>query len=349
MAHVFISHRHEDATLAGRAAQVMDAVGFAAWINPDPQVGEVWHPWTDPAIRASFALITLITPAAQSFRAAVSGVFTYEWAYALGANVPVIPVVHEAIEVPSRLVVLDPLRYSDDAPPWSLIVQRVQALVDARSWEAVPLPDDAPRPVRESVAALSSHDSGERIAALAVLAGLAELDDAAAQHALIGALGHPFFADVRLGAAELLGKVGGAMCVPRLVAALSDEDDAIRRAAVQSLVAIGPDAIPALAAAVTADDRMQRRGTVLALAQIESSDAVPGLIAALAVPDWFVPRTAAAALGRRGDAHAVPPLIDALSSDDPHLRELAAEALARIDTPAARAALARWRRVVDWG
>ena len=333
MAHVYVSHWHDDSALACHAAQIIEAAGLAAWLNPDPCAGEVWYPWIDPAIRASFALVALVTPAAAG-----SDVFTYEWAYALGADVPVIPCVHDSVDVP-RLAAIDPLTFSDAADlPWNALLRRAQALVDARSWEAVPLPDDAPRAVREAVATLSSHDPGERVAALAVLAGV---NHRTAHDALIGALGHPFFADVRLGAAELLGKIGGIACVPRLVAALSDGDDAVIRAAVHSLVRIGPGAIPALEVAVVGDDRMRRRGDVLALAEIEHPDAVPGLIAALAVPDWFVPRTAAAALGGQRDGRAVPALTGALASDDPHLRDLAAEALACIDTPAAQAALTR--------
>jgi HEAT repeat protein len=150
---------------------------------------------------------------------------------------------------------------------------------------------------------------------------------------------------VRLTAAEALPAFGAVAAGP-LSAALAEPHAEVRRLAAEALaglprfatVAVGP-----LAAAVADPDRQVRRAAAAALGMIDppSPAVVPPLQRALQDTDPAVRRTAAEALGRMGrEARgAVTSLLDLQADDAPPVREAATRALVRIvlDGPAAQA------------
>lgn len=77
---------------------------------------------------------------------------------------------------------------------------------------------------------------------------------------------------LRLACAEALGKTQGPAAIEGLVGALADDRDEVRQAAVESLVAIGQPAVPAMLDALKDDQEATRRG---ALAVLSAVDAVP--------------------------------------------------------------------------
>jgi HEAT repeat protein len=122
---------------------------------------------------------------------------------------------------------------------------------------------------------------------------------------------------------------------------LGDKDSKVRDSAAWELVQIGPEAVPALSAALTKDPDTNVRFQVLrVLGQIgpDAKEAVPALITALAKdPDADVPE-ALGAIGP-GAREAVPALITTLAEEtDPYVRSAAAEALGQIG-PGAREAV----------
>ncbi len=262
-------------------------------------------------------------------------VITYEWAFALGAGFDVIPVIAAPTELHPRLAALDPLDFTL-SPRWEDLCVRVWERADLLSYEAIPVPAGIPAAVGDTLAALHAHTAAERLAAVQALAGI---DHPAARFALVAAATHPIFADVRRAVAESLGRIGSADGLPALLAALADPDDSVSRAAANSLVGFGDDAVPGLVEIMRSDARIGRRTAVWVLSRIGSPAVVPALIEALTMPGWFAPRTAAVTLGTLGDASAVPALIETLASDDDALVRLAADALAAIGTPDALAAL----------
>ncbi len=320
-----------DKALAWQAERVFGEAGFASWLDPIPAGEEEWAPWIDARLRESFAAVVIATPA-------IAGMdrVTYMWAYALGMGLPVIPLATAGTELHPRLAALDPLWCDGDRVPWDALIERLHAAAAPVIASALPVDPDAPHAVRETVRALGDPDPGVRTAAVAALA---ESPHPAGSTALLAAVGHPVYADVRRAAVDLLGRKGSVDAVPFLVAALADPDMNVTEAAQVALMRLGPAVIPAVSAALAGPDRMQRRAAIFVLAAIGTSAAVPGLIAALRSRDWLVSRSAAVALGRIGDVRAVPELAAALHSEDDHLRDLAAAALRAIGTPEALAVL----------
>lgn len=318
MAHVFIAYHRADLEAASRVYDRIESEGFTVWFNPMPDAGAAWFGWIDGAIRASFAMIVVVSDPAATPQA------TYEWAFALGAAIPVIPlVIGEGVTLPPALAVCDPIPFPE-GDSWAAVIERVQKAVRACGGSGRQFPMGTPLSIARLEMLTDSFEAGERAAALDQLA---VLDDPEALDALRRALTHAIFADVRRGAAQALGRLRDVDSVPNLCAALDEDDSTVFMALVTALAHIGAPAIPILGAVVAEGTRLQRRGAVLALSRITDGDPVPGLIAALGVRDWFVPRTAAVALDRIGDARAVRALAAAQRSDDPHLCALAARAL----------------------
>src|SRR2546428_12758264 len=75
---------------------------------------------------------------------------------------------------------------------------------------------------------------------------------------------------VRRGAAKALGWIGqGAQsAIPKLAAALGDENGEVRQQASESLAQIGPAALPALVEAAGGDSALARAGAVRALSLV---------------------------------------------------------------------------------
>src|SRR5712672_1284247 len=103
MKHVFISYKHdEDSVFAELLIHKIKDAGFETWIDQiQLQAGEDWRTEIDLAIKNSLALIVIMTPAAKT-----SEYVTYEWAFALGVGVRVIPVLYKKTELHPRLEAL---------------------------------------------------------------------------------------------------------------------------------------------------------------------------------------------------------------------------------------------------
>ncbi len=92
------------------------AQGHRPWIDPQPIAGASWHYEMDAAIEAADALIVLVTAAA-----AHSIYVTYEWALALGADVPIFAIIYEGAPDHPRLNTVkryDARSFSDENHFW---------------------------------------------------------------------------------------------------------------------------------------------------------------------------------------------------------------------------------------
>lgn len=134
---------------------------------------------------------------------------------------------------------------------------------------------------------------------------------------LLDALRHPA---TRNGAAGALGRIGGT-ALSGLIDALQDPDPEVRRTATGILTRLKrPEAVPALIATLQNDtEPYVRVGAVRALAAIQDEAAVPVLVKSLA--------DTAATSGK----------------NNRRVCDAAADALEKINTPAAKDALRRWR------
>lgn len=116
--------------------------------------------------------------------------------------------------------------------------------------------------------------------------------------------------EVRKYAIAALGKIRDERVLDPLMLQL--RNDEFKDDAVDALVALGEPSVERLIGALRDKDENVRKCAVLALGRIKSSEAVDGLIAMLNDKDWFTRLTAAAALESIGDERgreAIKPLL----------------------------------------
>jgi alpha-glucoside transport system substrate-binding protein len=167
----------------------------------------------------------------------------------------------------------------------------------------------------------------------AAIERLGEIGDQSAIALLIVA-----FKDSELGvvwAAESTLAQIGAPAYESVLAALNNEDPAIRKGAARTLGKLGdPQAVEPLIAAMKDSDKDVRMSVVASLGLIGDDRAVEPLCRALK-DKWDVGVCAAEALGNFDDPRAVEPLIDAIKHEDWSLWKYAAKALGKIGDPRA--------------
>lgn len=212
-----------------------------------------------------------------------------------------------------------------------LVAREVRGLIPARPANpslasARDLGD--PDPVRRRAAARGLGAAGDRAAVPALFAALSDASE-----------------PVRWAAAQALHRLGlQADDVPRLGAALGNDDPYVRSFAAWSLGGLGPAAAPALPALVEAYRREEREGRGAAVAALAAlgplaAPALRDLIEGLGNPANHRRWNTARALGRLGAAAkpAVPALVRALSDRNEHVRLYVAQALGRLGVDAAEA------------
>lgn len=323
--HVFVSYKHEEQEFVEMMIRQLQAAGFKVWIDTEQlRAGENWREAINYAIKEAFALILVISPEAKS-----SQYVTYEWAYAQGAGVKVIPVLLKPTEkLHPQLEQLQYLDFTDRArPSWDKLLRRLWELQGEHQPHTVTVSRDAPPAVQSAVAALDSPNAEERRSALK---SLAQMNHPTAYAALVSAVQHPV-RDVRVDAAFLLAKQTNykdAAAVPGLLDALKDEDARLRTAACKALGDIGDGAAVTdlLRVMVQDNDSNIRWQATGALGKIGHA-AVPGLCAALRDDDWKVRRSAAEALWSMHEPEAIPNLAEALVDKNDVVRQAAAGAL----------------------
>ncbi|MBZ0267044.1 toll/interleukin-1 receptor domain-containing protein [bacterium] len=109
MSHVFVSYSHDDDEFVSEIEQLLEESGYDAWTDHDLLAGENWKRRIDEAIESAFALVVFMTPAAKA-----SEFVTYEWSYALGVGVTVIPVLLRETELHPKLQDLQHLDFTED-------------------------------------------------------------------------------------------------------------------------------------------------------------------------------------------------------------------------------------------
>lgn len=116
--------------------------------------------------------------------------------------------------------------------------------------------------------------------------------------------------DVRKYAILSLGKIRDERVLDPLVQQL--KNDEFKDDAINALVELGEPSVPKLIVALKDKDENVRKSAVLALGRIKNNDAIDPLIQMLSDKDWFTRLTAAAALESIGDERgreAIKPLM----------------------------------------
>lgn len=122
MPKTFMSYASEDAIFADLARLKLQGAGIDVWIDAgDLRAGEEWRNAIDEGIISSDVLVVVITP-----ESCKSPYVTYEWAYALGCGIKVIPVLLQDAEFHPRLAVLKYLDFRDQRKgPWDTLCDEI--------------------------------------------------------------------------------------------------------------------------------------------------------------------------------------------------------------------------------
>ena len=145
---------------------------------------------------------------------------------------------------------------------------------------------------------------------------------------------------IREEAATMLGALRDPRAVAPLVSVLRDDDRAVRDAAIGALLAIGEPAVTTLGACLSDPVLTVQELASSVLAAIADERVFAPLVKALASPDWIVRMHAAKALGRIQDPEAVVPLVPLLQDKVKAVREETSTALAAIGEAALSSLLA---------
>jgi hypothetical protein len=122
---IFVSHADEDGDFAEMMAMKMKEAGYLAWIDVDRlKPGVDWQESIDDAIRHAPALIVVMSPAARA-----SEYVTYEWSFAAGCGVHIIPIMLRETSLHPRLAHLQFLDFTKRiARPWPKLFDQLRAV-----------------------------------------------------------------------------------------------------------------------------------------------------------------------------------------------------------------------------
>jgi HEAT repeat protein len=361
MRHIFISYCHEDEDFADVLEAKIRQNQFSAWRDQALSAGEDWRAEIDVRIREALAAIVILSP--ESIRSAY---VNYEWAFARGSGIPVIPILRKAVDgVDPRLKALKWFDFTADAAgPWDLLMESLHDLQAALRPTTVQVPRDAPPVLKQAIRELDSMDEDRRRDAIA---SLGQMDHPAIAEVLAEAARHPV-QHVRIGAALqlesrqdaraipglleglrtrsiegwMLGKLGGKMgeaAVPVLIEAIAEEDRYLRERVYWTLGIIGtPQAIAVLIEHTSDPDARNRSDAAYALAGHPA--AIPALLELMHDPERDVRRQAVNAVQQCATKAGTPEqlysvLVEALDDEYDQVAIAACEGLGEVGDPRA--------------
>ena len=328
MAGVFISYASEDSAFAKRVERRLVEAGHHATIDKAIlHAGEVWRDKLDQAIKASEVMLVIMTPDARA-----SDYVAYEWAFALGAGVRIVPIRLKAAPFHHRLDELQHVDFSGRQRPWEDLVRQIQTPAEPRTTTTRTISAATPPTVRRAVTTLDSPDAEQQMAGVR---SLADTDHPAAREALIQALNHPV-KNIRVAAAIDYPDPQDPRIIPGLIEAAQSGDFLKQWYPGRefnlrfSIERMGPPAIPMLLNLLQNQNPRFRVCAAGELGRLGETRALSGLIVMLRDKNHFVRSSSARALGNIGDKAAVPHLVQALKDDAEGVRAAAAAALGDI-------------------
>ncbi len=334
---IFISYCREDAAFARLLKTYLEEAHLCVWMDSGIPAGETWRDAIDHAILESEALVVIL-----SAHSASSRYVNYEWAFALGAGLTVVPLLlgpplqdlHPALAARERLDFPDP-----PSGPWNELLSRVKELSGSGHPARKPAPFTA---IEDAARGLDSLDAAERLRAIGTLK---QMNNPAATEILVRALQHPV-SNVRLEAALALLESQDARTIPVLLESVV-ADKEYRRLDWEQLRRIGPAAVPVMLEVLRHKDADVRRLAAIGLGEFKDSSALPALTEALEDEDTWVRAAAVRALGEYGLAAPVRQIVELLR-DEKTVRWDAAKVLGRIGGTEAVGGLIQVLNDPDW-
>jgi HEAT repeat protein len=326
MARIFISYCRDDGPFARLLNERLKQAGLAAWQDRELPPGEDWRDEIDQALQEADTAIVVMSAAANR-----SAYVNYEWAFALGAGLRVIPLLIgvRREDLHPRLAHLQWLDFTNPKRrPWTKLLAALKE-PPAQHRGARNRPSHNLSPVGRAAEALDSSNPAERLQAVGTLA---QMDDPAARDQLAGAVNHSV-REVRIAAASALAALKDPRAIPGLLEGACHESDSFRY--VQKLSAFGDEAVPRLIEALGDPQAGFRKYSALALGEIGNGACIPALSAALQDRDAEVRRVSIGALAAFQSQALVELIIGCLKDESCDVRRAAACALAAIGTPEA--------------
>ncbi|MDD4651794.1 MAG: HEAT repeat domain-containing protein [Methanothrix sp.] len=334
---IFISYCHNDGDFAENLASKLKDNGLKFWMDETGlEGGDEWREEIDRSIRKSSALVLVVTPESKD-----SFYVTYEWIFALGAGLKVVPLKLKETEPHPRLRDIHHHDFTNRrARPWDKLIADLKAICEKEPKEkcdndvgikqacSIEMPTNCPPIVENAIMSLDSVNAEERKNAIKLLA---QCNFPSREKVLFSAMRRHPLEDVRSGIASVLGEIRTEGAVPELMEALKDTSDLVRSNAAHALTEIGDDtAISKLIEALGDANASVRECAAWALGEIGDSVAVPRLIEALGDTNESVRENAEHALAKIGGDTAISKLIEALGDANASVREYAASALGEI-------------------
>ncbi|MBZ0285113.1 MAG: HEAT repeat domain-containing protein [Anaerolineae bacterium] len=358
--HIFISYSHEDEDFANELKENLSGQGYQPWVDKSRlEAGDNWLEAVDSAINRAFALILVLSPHSVSSQYVI-----YEFGYAVGVRLDVIPILHRPIDARDqhpRLAALHYLNFtSSERYPWPQLYTRLERSKSQRRSNLSAIQQIRPR--LESLRLEECLDAVEN---------LSQINDPAAYEAILDAAQHPMkdvrahamsklieltlpndtrampmlqqalqdpYLPIRKGAIQILGKMG-EIAAPSLAYLLHDPDPNINTLATTALLAIGPTVVPAVLRTVNIDNP-DNTNRVMRMVMKLSDTSVPYLQEAIHDPNMGVRKVAADLMKAKGK-RVTKEVMALLDDDTTAVRFFAAQILGGNDTPTAVQGLIR--------
>jgi HEAT repeat protein len=340
MAQVFVSYsRHDSAfmeafRLQHESRRQCGEVNFDLWIDEhDIGAGDEWTAEIDTNIRAAFALVLVMSRASLD-----SDYVHYEWAFARGANVAVIPVkLHDVIDDHLHMILRTAqwLNFTNDRYDWDKLYSRLLDLAPEMS--------DVSGTIASAEKYLKSALESERKAAFQTLR---ELSNDPGALKLLGDALRSKIADVRLEAAKSLLENGSSAAMtylntqfaiePMSILLKDSRSQHIHEGAMRALLNIDSDnaLIAALRGRLTREYR-----TVVERLVPRGKQIIPTLKEALETQDAAaVKQGVLEVLGEIGEDETIPVLNGYLRDSDTQVQTVVGKALLKMSSAKAYAA-----------
>ncbi|MGB9180588.1 MAG: toll/interleukin-1 receptor domain-containing protein [Pyrinomonadaceae bacterium] len=123
----FISHAKEDGDFAENLKFRLDKKGLLGCIDIDIlEAGVDWRKEIDEAILASHAVILILSPDSKT-----SEYVTYEWAFALGSGLRIVPLMLKDTPIHPRLEVFQYMDFTNRrSRPWNRLLNLLREIID---------------------------------------------------------------------------------------------------------------------------------------------------------------------------------------------------------------------------
>lgn len=360
MANIFVSYDREDSDFGEVVLAKLHKAGYETLMDMEIlSAGDDWRQKIDQAISSAQALLIVMTP-----EAAASLYVTYEWAFALGAGLTVIPLELRPTTFHPRLEILQRLDFTNKARPWEKLLSEIERSLENNILTTINVSRIAPPSIKSAVAALDGLDTQKQLLAVE---NLAQMDHPAAQDALLKALDHPN-RNIRIAASFYYPDRKDLRILPGMFEVYRDYNMVInwfggrgekRESLTSTIERIGESAVPLLLDLLQTKNLEIRREAIIALQCLKDTRAINLLIDALGEPsllayaidalaeigdvavahhlypflhheESYIRRETIQALGKLKDRNALPELLKLLREDRISVRSEAAKAVGKI-------------------